>query len=135
MKKPRVVYLVLLSILFIVACNSNRKTSDIHLNHGEKWQVNAEMKPHIQKGNELFLAYVSQKDTNYHMLAENLKSQNNLLISSCTMTGESHDELHKWLHPYMNLIEELSNASSLEEAERVIPKLEKSFSIYKNHFE
>lgn len=123
------------SILLMTACNSNYNTSDLTLNNGEKWKVNTEMKPHIEQGNEILNDYLVQKRTNYQKLAEDLKSQNSSLIKSCTMKGKSHDELHKWLHPHMGLIEDLSNASNLKEAELIVAQIEQSFKIYKNYFE
>ena len=123
------------SILFLTACNSNSDTSDLTLNNGEKWKVNTEMKPHIEKGNEILTAYLVQKNTNYQKLAEDLISQNNSLIKSCTMKGESHDELHKWLNPHMGMIKDLSNANDLKEAELIVTQIEQSFNIYKGYFE
>ena len=50
------------------------------------------------------------------------------------MTGESHDELHKWLLPHIELINQLSLAENFNEAESVISQLEKSFQTYKSRF-
>ena len=135
MKRLQKLILALLGITLMVACNSTHQQSDINLNNGEKWKVNAEMKPHIEKGNELLTEFISNKDKDYQKLAENLKTQNNSLIQSCTMKGESHDELHKWLHPHIELTEKLSNAHSTSEAEEIISQLEKSFNTYQNYFD
>ena len=135
MKRLQKLILALLGITLMVACNSTHQQSDINLNNGEKWKVNAEMKPHIEKGNELLTEFISNKDKDYQKLAENLKTQNNSLIQSCTMKGESHDELHKWLHPHIELTQKLSNAHSTSEAEEIISQLEKSFNTYQNYFD
>lgn len=119
----------------MLACNSNHQKTDINLNNGEKWEVNSEMKPHIEKGNKLLNDFVSQQEKDYLKLADNLKEQNNALIQSCTMKGESHDELHKWLHPHMKLTEDLSNAKDMNEAKSIISKLENSFETYNTHFQ
>lgn len=119
----------------IFACNSDHQKGGINLNNGEKWKVNREMMPHIEKGSELLNDFISQHDKDYLKLAESLKEQNGALIQSCTMKGESHDELHKWLHPHMELIEELANAKDFNEAEVVIIKLENSFKTFHNHFQ
>ena len=123
------------AMTFIIACESNHQKSDINLNNGEKWIVNSEMKPHIEKSKELLKKYNSTKGNDYKQLAEDLKDQNNALIKSCTMKGESHDELHKWLHPHMGIIEDLSNAKDLNEAETIISRLEASFKTYDKHFQ
>lgn len=69
--------------------SEHQAQSNINLNQGEKWQVNAEMKPHIDKGKELLAQYISTESQDYQELAENLKAQNNALIKSCTMKRES----------------------------------------------
>lgn len=129
--------------IIIISCNSNQQhdtkenqeQSGINLNNGDKWKVNPEMKPHIEKGHELLAEYISKKGEDYQKLAENLTAQNNSLIQSCTMKGKSHDELHKWLYPHIELIKKLSNAKSVTEAETIIPDFEKSFNTYHNYFE
>ena len=123
------------SILFLTACNSNSDISDITFNNGEKWIVNTEMTPHIEKGKEILDAYLVQKNTDYKKLAEDLISQNNSLIKSCTMKGASHDELHKWLNPHMGMIKDLSKANDLKEAELIVTKIDQSFKTYQNYFE
>lgn len=135
MKRLQKLILALLGITLIAACNSTHQESNINLNNGEKWKVNAEMKPHIEKGNELLTVFISNKDKDYQKLAQDLKTQNNSLIQSCTMKGESHDQLHKWLHPHIELIEKLSTAHSTSEAEDIISQLEKSFNTYQNYFD
>lgn len=122
------------TLLVIISCN-NHQPNAIQLNNGNKWSVNAEMKPHIETAEELLHKFVSQNKKDYRELAEKLKIQNNALIKSCTMKGNAHDELHKWLHPHIKLIEKLSNAHDYNEAKKVISEIQKSFNNYKNFFQ
>lgn len=131
----RKLFYAILGMALMVACNSNHQSGEIKLNNGEKWKVNAEMKPHIEEGQRILYDYKEQSDTDYKALATSLEGQNTKLIKSCTMKGESHDELHKWLHPHMGLIGELSNAGSVEDAEGIISQIEASFKTYQNYFE
>ncbi len=135
MKKLQQLILMMVAIAALFACNSNHPEGEIKLNNGEKWVVNSEMKPHIVKGNEILNEFISKQDKDYHTLAENLTAQNNALIQSCNMKGESHDELHKWLLPHMELIDNLSKANNIEEAENIISELEESFKTFHNHFQ
>ena len=135
MKRIKKLVLMIMGVTLIIACNSNHQKSDIELNNGEKWEVNDEMKPHIEKGNAILDEFISQNSEYYQKLAENLTTQNNQLIKSCTMKGESHDELHKWLHPHMKLVEELSSAKDFNNAKKIISKLESSFNTYHNYFQ
>lgn len=107
----------------------------IELNQGEKWAVNDEMKPFITESENLITAYNTAGSTDYKTLASQLKTQTSGLIKSCTMKGKSHDELHKWLHPYMEQVEHLSNAPDEALAEKHLADIEKSFTLYHTYFE
>lgn len=148
---------IIQSSLFIVAvsffamsCNQQTKTNDqkmhsemevnpsepasISLNDGEKWSVNEEMKPFILEAEVILNQYTESNSSDYTTLAAQLKEKNAGLIKSCTMKGESHDELHKWLHPHMALIESLRNSDSEEEANTIIKSLQRSFETYHQYF-
>lgn len=107
----------------------------IRLNNGEKWLVNEEMKPFILEAENILTEYINNNLSDYKTLAEQLKEKNSGLIKSCTMKGESHDELHKWLYPHIELIESLSKAESTEEASEIIANLQASFLTYNQYFQ
>ncbi|MBS1760635.1 MAG: hypothetical protein JST23_10985 [Bacteroidetes bacterium] len=140
---------------FFISCNNNA-TSDkkvqteaatheqheheesseaIELNNGEKWKVNEEMKPYVTKGSELVNTFIQNKGTDYKNLAEQLKSENDQLIKSCTMGGKSHEELHKWLHPHLELVDKLKKTNDAKEADEIVHQLEKSYQGYQNYFQ
>lgn len=119
--------------LFVFSCGG--PTGPIELNNGEKWKVNAEMMPPLNASQKLVSDFPSNNKKNYKALAEQLKENNKLLISSCTMNGKSHDELHKWLHPYMSLLDELENSEKENEANHVFEKIEKSFETFNQNFQ
>lgn len=129
-------FILLMTTLLVIACNSkyDEGASAISLNNGEKWEVNAEMRPFIEQGEAILNTYLYTEKSDYQGLAAALKEQNAQLINNCTMKGKSHDELHKWLHPHMGLIEELEDADNLEEANRVTAKLASSFEDYNKYF-
>jgi hypothetical protein len=120
----------------ISSCVSEKeKQADIVLNNGEKWEVNPEMKPHIEKGKEILNEFIQEGGSDYKLLAEDLSAQNTALIKSCTMTGESHEALHKWLYPHMDLIRDLGEIKTQKEGEEIVAKLEDSFQSYNDFFE
>lgn len=131
-------YITLLIILIAVAITSCNNTSNdqnndvnIELNNGQKWDVNAEMKPFILDAEKLLL----QSDgTEFKELADQLNEKNSGLIKSCTMDGKSHEELHKWLYPHMQLIKDLQAGPNQEEADKIIAELQTSFETYHNYF-
>lgn len=107
----------------------------IELNNGHRWIVNDEMKPFVSKGEELVSAYLQSGQTDYQQLARQIREQNSLLIKSCTMDGKSHEELHKWLHPHLAMVEELEQAEDDATAGKIISQLQKSYALYHQHFE
>lgn len=106
----------------------------IELDNGEKWLVNEEMKPFVQKGAELVNAYIEENKTGFKELAVQLQEENNQLIKSCTMDGKSHDELHKWLHPHLELVKELENESDAVKAKEIVKQLQHSYQEYGDYF-
>lgn len=115
--------------------NHGQDLSDaIRLNNNQKWMVNNEMKPFVMKGEELVNTYINKKQTDYKTLAKELKMQNDQLIKSCTMEGESHDELHKWLHPHLELTKKLEEEKDPAKAEATVLELQKSYQQYHEYF-
>lgn len=150
MKKVKFV-LASLSILMMVSCGKKETRSEsesaihpeemqagheeIELNNGERWNVNEEMKPPVIASEDLFNHYMVSNRSDYQNLADDLKGNVNALIKSCTMQGKSHDELHKWLHPYIEQIEKLKQADSPEETDAVLMEIGTSFEIYHQYFQ
>lgn len=106
----------------------------IELDNGAKWLVNEEMKPHISEAEELLNTYITSGATDFQALAGTLKEKNTDLVRSCTMKGKSHDELHKWLHPHMELIDRLSKAENQDDGDRLVSEIKTSFQTYHAHF-
>lgn len=142
-----------ISVFFLWSCNNSTKKSEtqqkteshtahqhsenpqeIELHNGEKWLVNEEMKPFVLKGEELVTVYIQDRKTDYKTLAQQLKDQNNQLIKSCTMEGKSHDELHKWLHPHLEIVKELEDETDATKANEIVEKLQHSYQQYHQYF-
>lgn len=111
------------------------ESEGLKLNSGTKWVVNEEMKPFILEAEGILNQYIESQSQDYQTLTAQLKEKNSGLIKSCTMIGESHDELHKWLYPHIDLIESLSKAKSTEQANKFITDLQASFSTYNQYFQ
>lgn len=115
--------------------NNQDLVETITLDNGQKWVVNSQMRPFIEQGEQLVNAYISNGDSDYLLLAQNLKQTNTELIKSCTMTGKSHDQLHLWLHPHIQIVEALSKQSDLEQSNQIINQLQQSYNQYHVFFE
>ena len=77
-------------------------------------------------------AKVEQKD--YNSLSVKLQSNIDLLTSNCTMKGKAHDELHKWLLPYIDLVKELSESKDENETDKQFQKIENAFKTFNQYF-
>lgn len=110
---------------------TKEKSLGISLNNGEKWKVNEEMLPHIEKSETVFESFEGE---DYSQLSKDMMVHTNNLIQSCTMDGASHDELHKWLHPHLELIKSLETVSPEKAEQEIIPAIEQSFNTFHNYF-
>lgn len=126
--------LTLLAVFVLSSACTQPNPYDLKLNDGERWEINKEMVKPIERAEAALAQFQEVKATHYDLLAEALWEQNNELIQSCTMEGEAHDELHKWLYPHMQLIDKLSKAEQLDEQKRLISELEESFELFHEYF-
>ncbi|MBT6029319.1 MAG: hypothetical protein HOH13_03370 [Crocinitomicaceae bacterium] len=79
--------------------------------------------------------FQSEEDRNYALLAENLHANVDSLISNCTMTGKAHNELHKWLMPHIQLIDDLAAAPNDVKAKAAIKSIQNSLKNFNQYFE
>jgi len=107
----------------------------IELNNGEKWKVDDEMLVHIRNMERDINSFVTIEQKDYKLLAEKLKLNIDLLTSNCTMKGKAHDELHKWLLPYIDLVNELSNAKDVTNASKQFENIQASFKTFNQYFQ
>ena len=141
---------ILLSTFFLFSCNdkANNKSAEtsqdtktevhehsndetIQLNDGQKWKVDVDMMAHIRIMENDVTSFDKETPENYQLLADNLKKNLDLLTSNCTMKGEAHDELHKWLLPYIELVDDFSKDKSNEN----LAKIQESFTTFNQYFQ
>lgn len=115
--------------------NHEEATDSIELNNGEKWKVNDEMMPPILAMEKDINAFAATEKKDYKSLAKKLQLNIDLLTSSCTMKGKAHDELHKWLLPYIDLVDELAEAKTDKEASEIFAKIQISFKTFNHYFQ
>lgn len=119
----------------VQAKEEGHSAMEIELDNGAKWKVNPEMMVHVRASEGLVDSFINAPQKDHEALAKELNTTVGLLTKSCTMQGKSHDELHKWLHPYMELIKDLGNAKSDEEADHIVTTIQASFVIFNQYFE
>jgi len=111
------------------------KTDSIELNNGEKWKVDENMITHIRNMENDVSNFKGTTLTEYKTLSENLQKNVDLLTSNCTMKGKAHDELHKWLLPYIDLVKKLSEAKDEIKAAKQLEYIQTSFSTFNQYFQ
>lgn len=107
----------------------------IVLNDGKKWTVDPPMLAHLRNMETEVHSFSEKKSTDYAALASSLEHHLDLLTSNCTMKGQAHDELHKWLLPFIDLADEFGAAETQEEAAALFAEIETSFTTFNVYFE
>lgn len=136
---------IFLMSLFIFGCNNtvidNTDKEEHHhddgpivLDNGEKWKVDDNMMIHIQNMEIEINSFDSQNENDYNNLAKSIDNHLDLLTGNCTMKGQAHDELHKWLLPFLDLSEEFSASQTIEEFTTNFEKIKTSFITFNTYF-
>ncbi|WP_432670824.1 hypothetical protein [Flavobacterium sp. SM2513] len=145
------IFIIAISSVVLISCKNDKQTTtseetpemeqvqeehseSIQLNNNEKWPVNEEMKPYVMQGEAVVNSYLETNNTDYAALATQLKDLNTKLIKSCTMDGKSHDELHKWLHPHLELVEKLGNTTDPAAGKSATQEVSDSYKSYHQYF-
>lgn len=107
---------------------------DLRLNGSEKWTIDEEMRTYIDSINYTLDDFSGNDSAAYTQLSTHLARQTKAVISNCTMQGEAHDELHKWLLPFIDLRKTLPLAAGNEAKEKKISELRAEMNIFHTYF-
>ncbi|MDZ4809131.1 MAG: DMT family transporter [Bacteroidota bacterium] len=108
---------------------------DIALNSGQKWKLDANMITYIRNMENDVNTLEAKSANDYAALSKNLESNIELLTTNCTMKGQAHDELHKWLIPFIDLSDEFSASKTEQESAVVYQKIKTAFNSFNIYFE
>ncbi|OFY91657.1 MAG: hypothetical protein A3K10_10970 [Bacteroidetes bacterium RIFCSPLOWO2_12_FULL_31_6] len=110
----------------------------IVLDNGKKWVVVPEMMAFIKNIESAVVDFSKNENPSleeYQILSKGIAKNLEELTSNCTMTGQAHDELHKWLVPFLDLSAEFSETTNVKDAEIAYKKIEESFKEFVVYFE
>lgn len=107
----------------------------LELNDGKPWKADEEMIERVAAMEGVLAENGAVEKIDQVSLAEALDHHTGKLIASCTMKGQGHEELHKWLEPYMALIKDLHNAKSDDEAKEIAGELQTMLNVFGEYFE
>lgn len=113
----------------------DHESEAIQMDNGKKWKVNDDMMVHIQNMEKDVNSFESKSGADYASLAKKVETNIELLTSSCTMEGQAHEELHKWLLPFIELSNGLTKSKSEQESAEYFQKIKDSMSTFHTYFE
>jgi len=146
------IFIIISSIILIIACNNQPEKKEVKeapiaaiikhidsnaiaLNNGEKWKVDDKMLVHIRNMENDINSFENTSNSDYKELAKKLQSNLDLLTSNCTMQGQAHDELHKWLLPYIDLVNVFSETTNKQELQAQLKKIQASYLTFNQYFQ
>jgi hypothetical protein len=106
----------------------------LQLNNGNLWEANLETTAGIDNM-KLLIKSFSERDNmeDYATVKQNLEKEFGTIIAKCTMTGEAHNQLHKYLIPMKDLFAGLT-ASDLETRKASLNKINIHLEAYTKYF-
>lgn len=145
--------MLLLPVLFLASCADNpseqpaattaveeqhehsHEQEAIELNNGQKWKVDENMMVYIVQMEKDVTGFDGTTMAEYKQLASGLEQNIEQLTSNCTMEGQAHDELHKWLLPFIELSEHFSASVTEQDAEKYLGEIRTSVYNFHRYFE
>jgi len=146
-------FISVLSIILSLSCNQpikndqntesvnssphhSKNTADsIELNNGKKWKVDNEMIVHIRTMELDIHNFDSSGNKNYLLLAKRLQLNIDLLTANCTMKGKAHDELHKWLLPFIDLVNEFEKEKDTAKSAELFNEIQAAMNTFNLYFQ
>lgn len=107
----------------------------IELNNIEKWKVDANRLPQIRIMENDVISFAKVEQNDFKTLSEKLQLNIDLFTANGTMNGKAHDELHKWLLPYIDFVKELSEAKDETEATKQFENIQIAFTTFNQYFQ
>jgi len=121
----------------VIEEHHHNEYDSIELNNGAKWKVVPEMMQHIKNMESDVNRFNETQHSDikeFTQLGKSLQKNINLLTSNCTMEGKAHDELHKWLLPYIDMVDKLNKSKTKDEALRTCEEITASFRTLNIYF-
>jgi len=118
--------------------HQHTESDSIELNNGAKWKVVPEMMAHIRNMESDINRFSETKHAglkDFTQLGASLQKNIDLLTSNCTMEGKAHDELHKWLLPYIDMVDKLNKSKNNDEALNTLEEIKVSYKSFNIYFE
>ncbi len=110
----------------------------LELNNGQRWVVSPPMLVPIRRMQQRIAAAVvtdAATELDHAVLADSLFVDIDALVAGCTMEGKAHAELHDWLMPHMQLVQDLEKTTDTVQARKILEELAASSEEFDRYFE
>jgi len=142
--KTKLIGIFLMMTIFISCKNDKKETIilkpnqftdiNIELLDNQKWVVDKPMMDIIQNIKKDVMQFNGKTLDDYQNLSHKIDKNLSVLTTSCTMTGQGHDELHKWLLPFLEISKAFAKSETLKDAQENYQVIKHSFSLVDNNF-
>jgi len=102
---------------------------------GRRWKIVPAMMAHLRAAEKALDSESASTVTDHRQMAERLDASLSALVASCTMSGPAHDELHKWLVPFLGIAKGYLGETDLALLAKRHEELRKEFQIFHKYFE
>lgn len=114
---------------------NNDWVKEIKLDEGNKWEANSETTEGIDKMLDLLKTNDPTTVEDYHYLASKLDEDKVFIVKNCTMEGQSHENLHVFLHPLIEKIGALEKVSTEDKGAEIMASIKENLEGYYNYFQ
>ncbi len=143
--KNTILYSISIALFVLVSCAktkgkdnnllSNAWKKDIVLNNGVKWEANQETTNGLFLIYNIIINHNSTEVVGYKYLGDQLKEESNQIIKNCTMKGAAHDNLHVFLLPLIEKIDEFQNVTSVDYGNELKKSILSHIDAYDTYFD
>ena len=142
---PHVLILLALVLGPIACSTSNRESAGrvhskhanydaLELNQGKKWVVAEPMMVHIRNLEKQVQDFERTPGGDDAVLAREIQENLGRLVTNCTMEGKAHDELHKWLMPFLGVSAEYAKATDPRVQQEKLQEIKESLQVFHSYF-
>ena len=117
------------------AHSAHANHATLELNEGKKWGVAKPMMVHMRNLEESVRDFDRKPGRDHAVLATEIQENLGRLVTNCTMKGKAHDELHKWLMPFLGLSADYSKATDLQVQQQKLNEIKHALLVFNEYFE
>ncbi len=114
---------------------NNDWVGEMSLNNGIKWEANLETTLGVDAMGKLISETETRSLEDYRNLGNALNNIKNDIVQECTMTGASHDNLHVFLHPLIQKIEQLQKTPTTDVGATIKESIKGHLKSYYTYFD